>query len=310
MMLTNLLLVPLLLAPGGTGAPAPWPRKQPRTITNSIGMKLVLIPNGKFTMGSPKEEETHDPNEELQHEVELAHSFYLGVHEVTQGQFRAVMGHNPSYFSTNGKGKEGVEYGGHQPGGGKDLVKGMDTAAFPVENVSWQEAVEFCRLLTRKDGRKPAGMVYRLPSEVEWEYCCRAGTSTAFHFGASLSSTHANMDGTRPYGGAKKGPYLGRTCAVGTYRPNAFGLYDMHGNVCEWCHDWDEYCYRKMTPVGRRLRDGWLRLRHGSNRVYRGGSYWDTGFLCRSARRQYQTPTNRFNYLGFRVALSLPVSRK
>jgi formylglycine-generating enzyme required for sulfatase activity len=252
------LLLPLALFAVAGLVPARAPEAErrrpapaPKEVTNSIGMKLVLIPKGKFLMGSPKDEadrEPFDKGSEEQHEVEISRPFYLGAHEVTQGQFREVMGYNPSYFSLNAKGKEGVKYGVVKPGGGKAKVSGeKSTDAFPVENVFYDEAVEFCAKLSARSAEKRDKRVYRLPTEAEWEYACRGGASTKpFHFAtgiSSLSSTQANFDGKYPYGGAAKGPYLERTTTVGSYKPNAFGLFDLHGNVWEWCADWYDKDY-------------------------------------------------------------------
>ena len=217
----------------------------PKEIDNSIGMKLVRIPTGKFTMGSPNGEKNRSEDEE-QHEVEITKEFWLGIHEVTQKEFKAVMGYNPSYFSKDGEGKTGVTYI-TKPAGGKDKVP-ADTSGFPVENVSHEEAEEFCKKLTAKEAK--SGRKYRLPTEAEWEYACRGGaaSSTPFHFGDTLSSSQANFNGNYPYGGADKGEYL-RTCKVGSYKKNGFGLYDMHGNVWEWCADWYSKDYYSKSPA-------------------------------------------------------------
>jgi hypothetical protein len=201
------------------------------------------------------------------------------------------MGFNPSYFSKDG--------------GGKGAVTGLDTEEFPVEFVTWNEARDFCRKLTQLDDKaKPDGWVYRLPTEAEWEYACRGGASSyqTFHFGNSLSSTQANFNGNFPYGGAAKGPYLARPCKVGSYPPNAFGLFDMHGNVWEWCADWYAEDYypksRRIDPAGPRV---------GTCRVIRGGSRAYAGVECRSARRLgTNKPSSRLNGTGFRVVLSDP----
>ena len=179
------------------------------------------------------------------------------------------MGDNPSHFSGNDH---------------------------PVENVSWEDAMSFCQKLNQMDPKKPQGYVYSLPTEAQWEYACRAGTSTATAFGDSLSSRDANFDGNIPYGGASEGPDLQRTTAVGSYRPNAWGFYDMHGNVWEWCHDWyGDYTGGSVTdPVGPSS---------GTHRVSRGGSWINIGEDCRSVNRDRSIPGYRGFDLGFRLSL-------
>ncbi|GIW82226.1 MAG: hypothetical protein KatS3mg105_4033 [Gemmatales bacterium] len=254
-------------------------------IENSIGMKLRLIPPGRFMMGSTKEEiadalmasnynkkiETELP----QHEVEITKPFYLGVYEVTQEQYQEVMGKNDSQI--------------------KDPKN-------PAELVIWPEAMEFCKRLSGRPEEKKAGRTYRLPSEAEWEYACRAGTSTAFHYGNSLSSKQANFNGDFPYGGAEKGPYLRKTVNVGLYEPNAFGLYDMHGNVCEWCLDGA----RKYQPTNQPVKDPRGPENASGKRLLRGGSRDSEGWRCRSANREPSEPSNRVNNIGFRVLSVLP----
>ena len=249
-----------------------------KEVVNSLGMKLTAIPAGKFRMGSLVTEAGRDA-EEVAHDVEITRPFYLGVHPVTQKQFHQVMGQNPSNFTSSN-------------GGGPD---------HPVEQVTWQEALTFCERLSFLPEEKQLGRVYRLPSEAEWEYACRAGTSTPFNLGSSLTSLQANFDGTVPYGEAKPGPYLERTTRVGSYAANAFGLYDMHGNVLEWCSDWyDENAYQAhgrqdpMGPVG------------GERHVLRGGCWNYSGHQCRSAFRDRGTPDYRSDTIGFRVILVVP----
>jgi formylglycine-generating enzyme required for sulfatase activity len=274
---------PVLIASGGEvvrGKAADKPGKEKvdkgsaREITNSIGMKLVRIPAGKFMMGSPASEVGHDKDEE-QHEVEITRDFYLGMHEVTQAQYKKVMGKNPSYFSAGG--------------GGKDKVKGIDTDDFPVENVSYDDAVELCKKLSALLVEWQAGRTYRLPTEAEWEYSCRGGASSSkpFHFGTSLSSTQANFNNN-----------LKRTCKVGSYDANPFGLRDMHGNVWEWCAD--RYAEDYYPTSLRRDPRG---PASGSYRVFRGGGWGSVGRHCRSADRNWRGPDYRGNFLGFRVAL-------
>jgi formylglycine-generating enzyme required for sulfatase activity len=254
-----------------------------REITNSIGMQLVRIPRGTFLMGSPAGEIGHSKDEE-QHTVEITRDFYLAVHEVTQAQYRQVMGKNPSWFSA--------------AGGGKDRVKDMDTDDFPVENVSYEDAVEFCKKLSALPSEKRAGRKYRLPTEAEWEYACRGGAaSSEFHFGSSLSSKQANFNGNYPYGGAAKDDNLGRPCKVSQYPKNGFGLFDMHGNVWEWCADWYDADYYGKSP--RHDPQG---PSEGSERVNRGGGWNNYGQVCRSARRFRSRPGDRRTILGFRAA--------
>jgi formylglycine-generating enzyme required for sulfatase activity len=286
--LSGLVLVTGLALPGWSDGKG---KKPPRQIANCVGMKFVLIPQGKFTIGSPGDEKGRNRDEE-RHEVEITKAFYLGVYEVTQEQFEKVMGFNPSYFSARGSGSKGTAYEDwSKPGGGKDKVEDLvSTSDFPVENVSWGEAVEFCQKLSALPAEQRAARTYRLPSEAEWEYSCRGGASSyeVFHFGNSLSSVQANFRGSIPYGEATKGPWLERTCKVGSYMPNAFGLYDMHGNVWEWCGDRYEY-------EGDR-----------NFRVRRGGSWGDAGDHCRSAIRLRRAPDDHRWNLGFRPALDVP----
>jgi formylglycine-generating enzyme required for sulfatase activity len=269
-----------------------------KEVTNSIGMKFVRIPPGKFKMGSPKTENDRKQNES-QHEIEITKVFWLGIHEATQRQFKQIMGYNPSCFSADGKGKPGVKYD-NRPAADKAKVVGMDTSDFPVENVSWSEAVEFCNKLSALPAERRAGRGYRLPTEAEWEYACRGGASPyqVFHFGNSLSSKQANFNGTEPYGVADKGTFLRRTCKVGRYKANAFGLFDMHGNVWEWCLDWyDEDYYARSPQQDPRGPP------KGTQRVVRGGGLFDFGDYCRTAKRGRDVPDARNSFLGFRVAL-------
>jgi formylglycine-generating enzyme required for sulfatase activity len=252
--------------------------------TNSVGMKLKLIAAGKFKMGSPAEEAERDGDEGPVHDVAITRPYYLGVYEVTQGQYQKVMGSNPSFFSSRG--------------GGKDRVKGLDTTAFPVDSVSWDEAKQFCDRLSALPEEKAARRVYRLPTEAEWEYACRAGAraSLPFAFGESLSSREANFNGQEPYGNALLGPNLNRTTKVGSYKPNAWGLHDMHGNVREWCADtYDKDWYDRSQlrdPLGPPLR---------SAKVLRGGAWSDIGRACRSAYRAQEEQTTRSITAGLRV---------
>jgi uncharacterized protein (TIGR02996 family) len=251
---------------------------------NSIGMRLALIPPGRFRMGSPSGENERESDEEA-HEVELTRPFYLGVFAVTQGQWLGVMGTNPSYFCATG--------------GGREEVKELDTSDFPVEQVSWEDAQAFLEELAALPDEKEKGWHYRLPSEAEWEYGCRGGasSSTPFCFGNSLSSTQANFNGEYPYGTAEEGPFLGRACPAGSYRPNAWGLFDLHGNVWEWCEDWYANGYYGNSPAQDPLGPP-----DGSLRVIRGGSWLNYGRYWRAAYRRGDSPSGRGSRLGFRVA--------
>jgi formylglycine-generating enzyme required for sulfatase activity len=255
-----------------------------KEVTNSIGMKLMLIPAGRFTMGSPPYEDVRSENEE-QHEVEITRPYYLGAYLVTQDQYVLVMDSpNPSFFSATG--------------GGKERVAQVDKRRLPVESVSWSMAQEFCRKLSDLPPEKRAKRVYRLPTEAEWEYACReAGrSSTPFCFGNTLSSRQANFDGNYPYGFAAKGPYLQRTTPVGTYEPNELGLYDMHGNLYQWCQDW--YGYYQYGHAKDPQGPG-----HGKYRVLRGGAWSSNGSSCRAAHRFVNSPTDRNSLFGIRVVL-------
>ncbi len=264
------------------------PDHLPNSITNSIGMKLVLVQPGTFLMGSPVSEAWRS-DDESQHEVEITRSFYVGVYEVTQEQYERIMGQNPSWFSSTGS--------------GKDKVKGMDTRSFPVENVTWNEAVEFCRRLSERPDEKEKERLYRLPTEAEWEYICRGGPffkkpSPPFSFGNSLSDTQANFDGNYPYGGAANGVYLERPTKVSSYPPNSLGLHDLHGNVWEWCTDWYDREYYKHSP--RQDPQGPAK---SGRRVLRGGFWGGIGRHCRSAFHLYYEPGDSGFDVGFRVVL-------
>jgi len=231
---------------------------------NGVTMELVLIPAGQFIMGSASTEAKRHSDEGPQHRVRISKPFYMGKFEVTQQQYQAVMRKNLSDFK-----------------GSKN----------PVEQVSWHDAAAFCRKLSEKTGR-----TVRLPTEAQWEYACRAGSATTFHYGDRLSSDQANFDGNDTYGGVSKGVYRQKTVPVGSFQPNAFGLHDMHGNVWEWCADWhgeDYYANSPSTdPVGPSS---------GTGRILRGGSWCNHADYCRSATRVRYKPDDRIDHIGFRV---------
>ena len=273
-----------LLLPGGGMAAADDKSAKPATVTNSIGMKLVQIPAGQFVMGSPRDEEERT-TPERQHKVVISQPFLMGVHEVTQGQYNGLMKPDRPRAVFTAK-----------RGGGPD---------HPMETLLWQEAVDFCRKLSAQPAERRAGRTYRLPTEAQWEYACRAGTNTTYHFGNSLSATQANFNGRYPYGKGVKGKYLRRTAKVGSYKPNAFGLYDMHGNVAEFCADWYDKDYYRDSPEKDPLGPPVGVLPTGFDRFYqvvRGGCWVDDARACRAAYRHRAMPRNRYELIGFRVA--------
>jgi len=240
---------------------------------NGIGLEMVRIPGGTFLMGSPEDELDRDDSEGPQHAVTVP-TFFLAKFPVTQAQYVAVMGENPARFRDNGDNR-------------------------PVEQVSWDDAVAFCQKLSEQTGR-----TYRLPSEAEWEYACRAGTTTPFHFGETITTELANYCGDDSlgfeanYGRGPKGLYREETTAVGSLaNANAFGLYDMHGNVWEWCQDVWHSSYEGAPTDG----SAWLEGGNQGLRVLRGGSWNSFPRLCRSANRDYVNPVARYGLYGFRV---------
>ena len=241
---------------------------------------MKYVPGGTFMMGSPPTEEGREENEN-QVSVTLSSHYWLGETEVTQGQWEAVMGTNPSQFN-----------------GDKQL---------PVENVSWADAVGFAAKLNER-GDLPSGWALTLPTEAQWERACRAGTETAFAFGTTMSSRQANFAGGIPYQGAEAGPELFETTPVKSYQPNDWGLYDMHGNVSEWCQDaHDEKLIGGTDPVG--LGRVWITskiidIQFTSDRGVRGGDFLSFPWLCRAASRSTQPASFKQGLLGFRVALT------
>jgi uncharacterized protein (TIGR02996 family) len=253
-------------------------------LTNSIGMRLALTRAGAFLMGSPEDDPHAWQDEHPRHEVVISKPFYLGLFPVTQGEYRRVVGDNPSHFSRTGP--------------GRSRVGRKKTQTFPVEMVDWADGVGFCETLSNLPAERDRGRVYRLPTEAEWEYACRAGTLSRYHFGETITSHVANFDGSRPFGGAQRGPSLRRTCAVGSYPANAWGVYDMHGNVWEWCADCWEASFYQTSPVVDPRGPA-----EGRHRILRGGSWKNDGFYLRSAHRGWSTSDER---IGFRVLLEYP----
>jgi formylglycine-generating enzyme required for sulfatase activity/tRNA A-37 threonylcarbamoyl transferase component Bud32 len=233
---------------------------------NGVKLEMVEIPAGTFYMGSPENEAGRWDDESPQHQVNVP-SFFIGKYPLTQAQYQAIMGNNPAYF------------------------KGANR---PVECVSWDDGVAFCQKLSQKTGKN-----YKLPSEAQWEYACRAGTTTPFYFGESITPDLVNYHGRYPYADAPKGQYREQTTDVGTFPPNAFGLYDMHGNVWEWCEDdWQEKYIN--TPI-----NGSALINQSVYKLLRGGSWYILSADCRSARRNNLNLDDKDYYtLGFRVICS------
>jgi len=244
---------------------------------NGVRLEMVAIPGGTFWMGAPDSEGESGDSERPRHQVTVA-PFWMSKFVVTQAQYKAVMGQNPSH------------------------VKGnifSNVAKRSVETVSWYDALEFCQKLSTKAKRE-----FRLPSEAEWEYACRAGTTTPFYFGETISTEQANYNGTSIYGSGKKREYRQKTTDVGSFPPNAFGLYDMHGNVWEWCLDHWHASYQGAPTDG----SAWIDkdAKENAARVLRGGSWSYYPVYCRSAYRLSDFPRVLYNFIGFRIVCSSP----
>ncbi len=241
---------------------------------NGVELEMVAIPKGSFLMGSPNNELERRSSESPQHRV-MVKSFLMGKYPVTQAQWQALAALPP--VNTD-----------------KPNPSRFKGASRPVERVSWYDAVEFCARLSRKTGRQ-----YRLPSEAEWEYACRAGTTTPFHFGETITTDLANYDGDYTYGSGSKGKSPGETTPVGSFKvANAFGLYDMHGNVWEWCADHWHGNYEGAPTDG----SAWVNENDNRSRLLRGGSWDDIPVFCRSAYRgDYDPGGSLIDFFGFRV---------
>jgi formylglycine-generating enzyme required for sulfatase activity len=248
---------------------------------------LCWCPPGRFTMGSPRSELERRPGED-QVVVTLTKGFWMAKYESTQEQWKRAMGKLPGELTA-------------------ELPEGNE---FPVGNVNFAEAESFCRKLTElghQSGALPENWEVRLPTEAQWEYACRAGTTTATAFGDRLSSKQANFKG-KPYNGGEPGPSLNRAAKVGSYPANAWGLHDMHGNTFEWCRDW----YHRKLPGGTdpdlyAAKSTATKSEHGDvSRVRRGGCWADEGWPCRSAFRLRFEPERRYDHIGFRVVAVRP----
>jgi len=282
----------------------------PKEITNKIGMRLVLIPAGEFMMGSPDSDKDALPNEKPQHRVRITRPFYLGKYEVTVGQFRRFVEANSYRTEAERDGKGGYGWDMKSGNFGQDARQNWRSPGFsqteehPVVNVSWNDAVAFCEWLRREDRQ-----TYRLPTEAEWEYACRAGTTTRYWSGDDdemLAAVGNVADGTvkakfprwQTISGSDGFVY---TAPVGKFRANAFGLHDMHGNVWEWCEDWYADNYYKESPVDDPR--GPSEPSQTTGRLARGGSWIDRPRIVRSANRGGDRPDFRDHILGFRVVL-------
>lgn len=239
-----------------------------QSLNDTVALEMVYVPGGQFNMGSSVTEAHRHKNEGPRHSVTVP-PFFMGKYPVTQAQWQIIMGDNPSQFQ------------------GADL---------PVEGMSWQAAVEFCQKLSAATGQ-----AYRLPSEAEWEYAARAGTNTPFTIGATLTTQLANYDGRYTYGQGAKGPFRQTTIKVGTFAGNAFGLYDIHGQVWEWCQDhWHDDYSGAPTDGSAWVNEGETNTR----RVRRGGSWYEGPHTCRSAFRYRSSPDSSQNSFGLRVVCS------
>jgi formylglycine-generating enzyme required for sulfatase activity len=251
------------------------------------GIKMCWCPAGTFIMGSPENEPARRPDEE-QVEVTLSKGFWMAKYETTQGEWKRVLGDLPA----------------------KPTAELPEADDLPVGNVNFTEAETYCAALTdlgRKDGTLPQGWEFRLPTEAQWEYACRAGTKTATSFGDKLGPKQANFK-DKPYNGAEEGPSIGKAVKVGSYPANSWGLHDMHGNTFEWCRDW----YHARLPGGvdpdlHEAEGTSPKNRDGSvSRVRRGGAWADEGKYCRSALRLRYEPARGYDHIGFRVVAVQP----
>jgi formylglycine-generating enzyme required for sulfatase activity len=285
--LLSILLVAGQRNPGPPDPPSSFVGAKAGDARTVAGIKLCWCPPGKFMMGSPVTELERRANE-AQVEVTLTKGFWTAKYETTQADWKRVVGKLPGPPTA-------------------ELPEGDD---LPVGNVNFAEAEDYCKKLTtlaRANGDLPKDWEFRLPTEAQWEYACRAGTTTAFSFGDSLTRKQANFGG-KPYRGADEGPSLGKAAKVGQYPANPWGIHDMHGNTFEWCRDW----FHSQLPGGTDpdLHD--VKVSADKNRdtstsrVRRGGAWTDDGWPCRSAFRLRFEPDRRYDHIGFRVVAVKP----
>ena len=248
-------------------------------LVKGVVLEMVAIPGCTFLMGSPESEQGWSGSESPQHTVTIQ-PFFMGKFPVTQAQWQAVA----SLPKVN------IDL--------KPDPSGFKGANRPVERVSWYDAVEFCTRLSKARGRE-----YRLPSEAEWEYACRAGTTTPFHFGETITTDLANYDGDYTYGSGSKGQFRKQTTDVGSFPANAFGLHDMHGNVLEWCQDTLHENYNGVPTDG----SAWVDENANQNiRILRGGSWYFNPSYCRCETRNDLNPDSVGDVIGFRVVCEFP----
>jgi formylglycine-generating enzyme len=284
---TPLLTLMLALVPASGQSPKPMNQLLGLKAGDEInveGLRLCWCPPGSFIMGSPRGEPERRPDED-QVEVTLTKGFWTAKYETTQGQWKQVMGQLPGPLTA-------------------ELPEGAD---YPLGNVNFAETEAFCLKLTEmghQSGSLPKDWEFRLPTEAQWEYACRAGTTSATSFGDKLSSKQANFKG-KPYNGGEPGPSLNRAAKVGSYPANAWGLHDMHGNIFEWCRDW----YHAKLPGGvdpdlyAAVTTAETNRTGDKSRCRRGGAWTDDGWPCRSAFRLRFEPARRYDHIGFRIVV-------
>jgi len=265
-------------------------------LSENVGLEMTLIPGGTFLMGSPEDELERRKNESPQHRVTVP-SFFIGRYPITQAQWRVVAGWEPverkldlePFYFKEDPPKKLDEFN----------LKAFSRWDRPVERVSWYDAKEFCARLSQKTKKE-----YRLPTEAEWKYACRAGTTTPFHFGKIITTDYVNYDGNYTYGESSKGEYRGQTTPVGYFQvANAFGLYDMHGNVYEWCEDDYHKTYKNSPTNG----SAWLSDKNNT-KILRGGCWSRYPNNCRCAYRFGDDPAFSHYNIGLRVVGVVPSS--
>ncbi len=307
-------------------APGRERNQPPEIVSNSIGMKLALIPAGEFLMGAPDSDPDAEEHEKPQHKVRITKPFYLGAHEVTVGQFRTFVqatGHRTG-AETDGKGSSGYnaelrgfEYG--KQGYTWKNVGWKQDDDHPVLNVTSDDALAFCRWLGKKENK-----TYRLPTEAEWEYACRAGTTTRFFSGDALEDTQKAANVLDPslidkWESAARDLRLNKphkynvpvkwndgypfTAPVGRFKPNPFGLFDMHGNAAEWCADWYDKDYYRVSPAADPTGPA-----NSTTRVVRGGTFLSSPKVARASMRVASFPDYHNYVIGFRVVMEKDVS--